>query len=225
MPVPPKTFQAREANGAEFIGLFRSEFLFQDFDQEPDEDQQLAAYQEALGPSGATFPVTVRLLDVGGDKPLKFLPQPKEANPFLGVRGIRLLMANQRFFRAHLRAILRLADSFQVHLLIPMITDVSEILATRKMLAEIAGELSKGKRASPMANPGGRNDRDTISRASDRPTPAAPRFRQHRNQRSHSIRPVRRTRKRLVIRLLRFASPGGSPNMRRGDPRSPENRG
>ena len=135
-------FDAR-ANGAEFIGLFRSEFLFQDFTEEPDEDQQLAAYQEALAPSAGSFPVTVRLLDIGGDKPLKFLPQPKEANPFLGVRGVRLLMANPRFFRSHLRAVLRLAVSFRVQLLIPMVTDSSEILATRKMLAEIDGELTK----------------------------------------------------------------------------------
>jgi multiphosphoryl transfer protein len=138
-----KDISSARTNGAEFIGLFRSEFLFQNFDVEPDEDQQLAAYREALAPSRGSFPVTVRLLDVGGDKPLKFLPQPKEANPFLGVRGIRLLMANQRFFRAHLRAILRLADSLRVHLLIPMITDVSEIVATRKMLAEIADDLTK----------------------------------------------------------------------------------
>jgi phosphocarrier protein FPr len=130
-------------NGADFIGLFRSEFLFQDFDEEPDEYQQLAAYREALEPSGDVFPVTVRLLDVGGDKPLKFLPQSKEANPFLGVRGIRLLLAHQRFFRVHLRALLRLAYSFRVQLLIPMITDVSEILAVRKILAELADDLKK----------------------------------------------------------------------------------
>jgi multiphosphoryl transfer protein len=138
-----KDISSARTNGAEFIGLFRSEFLFQDFDQEPDEDQQLAVYQEALAPSGGAFPVTVRLLDIGGDKPLKFLPQPREANPFLGVRGIRLLMANPRFFCVHLRAILRLADSFRVHLLIPMITDVSELFATKKLLAEIAAELTK----------------------------------------------------------------------------------
>jgi multiphosphoryl transfer protein len=137
-----KDISSARANGAEFIGLFRSEFLFQDFDREPGEEQQLAAYREALAPGGS-FPVTVRLLDVGGDKPLEFLPQPKETNPFLGVRGIRLLMANPRFFRAHLRAILRLADLFRVRLLIPMITDMSEIIATRSMLAEIAGELTK----------------------------------------------------------------------------------
>jgi multiphosphoryl transfer protein len=133
------------ANGAEFIGLFRSEFLFQKYDQVPDEDQQLVTYREALAPAQGAFAVSVRLVDVGGDKPLKFLPQAKEANPFLGVRGIRLLMANQRFFRAHLRAILRLAVSFQIQLLVPMITDVSEILATRKLLGEIAGELTAAK--------------------------------------------------------------------------------
>ena len=137
-----KDVLSARTNGAEFIGLFRSEFLFQNFDAEPDEEQQLAAYRDALLPSGGFLPVTVRVLDIGGDKPLKFLSQPKEANPFLGVRGIRLLMANPRFFRVHLRAILRLADSFLVRLLIPMITDVSEILATKKLLGEIAAELA-----------------------------------------------------------------------------------
>jgi multiphosphoryl transfer protein len=129
-------------NGAEFIGLFRSEFLFQNFDREPDEAQQLAAYREALAPSAKSLPVVVRLLDIGGDKPLKFLSQPKEANPFLGVRGIRLLLANPGFFRVHLRAILRLADSFLIRLLIPMITDLSEILATRNLLDAVAVELT-----------------------------------------------------------------------------------
>ena len=128
-------------NGAEFVGLFRSEFLFQKFDREPDAETQLAAFSDALAPSNGSIPITIRLLDVGGDKPLKFLPQPKEANPFLGVRGIRLLLANQRFFRAHLQAILRVAHSFPVQLLIPMITDVSEVRATRRLLAEIAKDL------------------------------------------------------------------------------------
>jgi phosphoenolpyruvate-protein phosphotransferase len=137
-----KDISSAHANGAEFIGLFRSEFLFQNFSEEPDEEQQLAAYREALAPAAGSLPVIVRLLDIGGDKPLKFLSQPTEANPFLGVRGIRLLLANPRFFRVHLRAILRLADSFIIRLLIPMITDVSEIFATRNLLDEIAVELT-----------------------------------------------------------------------------------
>jgi multiphosphoryl transfer protein len=138
-----KDLQNARTNGAEFIGLFRSEFLFQDFDREPDEEQQLAAYRDALASANRVLSVTVRFLDIGGDKPLKFLAQPKEANPFLGVRGIRLLLANAKFFRVHLRAILRLADSFSVRLLIPMITDVSEILATKRLLEEISAELTK----------------------------------------------------------------------------------
>jgi multiphosphoryl transfer protein len=130
------------ANGAEFVGLFRSEFLFHDFQHEPDADEQLSAYREAIAPSEGTIPVTVRLLDVGGDKPMPFLPQPKEANPFLGIRGIRLLMAHPHFFRSHLEAIIRLAAAFPIRLLIPMITDLSEILATKTLLAEIARDLT-----------------------------------------------------------------------------------
>ena len=140
-----KDISSARANGAEFIGLFRSEFLFQNFNEEPDEEQQLAAYRNALAPAAGSLPVIVRLLDIGGDKPLKFLSQPMEANPFLGVRGIRLMLANPRFFRVHLRAILRLADSFIIRLLIPMITDVSEIFATRNLLNEIAIELTNAK--------------------------------------------------------------------------------
>src|SRR5258708_17623312 len=69
--------------GADSVGLFRSEFLFQKFEQAPTEAEQLAAYQEALSPIGSRI-VTLRLLDIGGDKPLKFLTVPQEANPFFG---------------------------------------------------------------------------------------------------------------------------------------------
>jgi multiphosphoryl transfer protein len=130
-------------NGAEFVGLFRSEFLFHDLDHQPDSEEQFAAFREALGPSEGSIPITIRLIDVGGDKPLPFLPQPKEANPFLGIRGIRLLMAHPRFFCAHLEAILRLAQTFTIRLMIPMVTDLSEVLATKSLLTEIAGDLVK----------------------------------------------------------------------------------
>jgi multiphosphoryl transfer protein len=134
---------AARTNGAEFVGLFRSEFLFQNFERAPDEEQQLAAYHEALAASGGSMRITLRLLDAGGDKPLSFLQPPEEANPFLGVRGIRLLMANPWFFRTHLRALLRLADVSPIQLMLPMVTDLSEILATKKLLGEIAAELAK----------------------------------------------------------------------------------
>jgi len=127
--------------GAESVGLFRSEFLFQHFNHEPDEEEQLNAYRGAFGNDQKVLPITVRLLDVGADKPLKFLRSQKEANPFLGVRGIRLLFANPGFLRTHLRALLRLAESVPLKLLAPMITDVSEILDLKLRLDGLAHEL------------------------------------------------------------------------------------
>lgn len=127
--------------GAESVGLFRSEFLFQHFNHEPDEEEQLNAYRGAFGNDEKVLPITVRLLDVGADKPLKFLRSQKEANPFLGVRGIRLLFANPGFLRTHLRALLRLAESVPLKLLVPMITDVSEILDLKLRLDGLAHEL------------------------------------------------------------------------------------
>lgn len=144
-------------NGADGIGLFRSEFLFDAFSAFPSEEEQLAAYREALDPiqtdprrnpgklpqsaspdpghlSGTEFSVTLRLLDIGGDKPLPFLSPGKESNPFLGVRGLRLLLRNPEFFGSHLCAILRLARIFSVKLLVPMVTSAGEISRLKQHL-------------------------------------------------------------------------------------------
>jgi multiphosphoryl transfer protein len=126
--------------GADSIGLFRSEFLFQKFDHLPSEEHQLSAYQDALAPFGSRL-VTLRLLDIGGDKPLPFLTVPHEANPFLGVRGIRLLFQNPEFCRSHLRAVLRLAADHQIRILVPMVTDHSELVQLRKLFEELHQEL------------------------------------------------------------------------------------
>jgi multiphosphoryl transfer protein len=130
--------------GADSIGLFRSEFLFQKFDQLPSEAEQLSVYQDALSPFGTRL-VTLRLLDIGGDKPLPFLSVPHEANPFLGVRGIRLLFQNPPFLRSHLRAVLRLTANFQIRILVPMVTDYSELVQLRKVFSELHQELTSEK--------------------------------------------------------------------------------
>ena len=127
--------------GADSIGLFRSEFLFQRFDRSPSETEQLAAYEAALAPVASRV-VTLRLLDIGGDKPLPFLSVPHETNPFLGVRGIRLLYHNQPFLRSHLRAVLRLSASHQIRILIPMVTDRAELVFLKDLLAELHQELA-----------------------------------------------------------------------------------
>ncbi|MBV9734224.1 MAG: phosphoenolpyruvate--protein phosphotransferase, partial [Verrucomicrobia bacterium] len=126
--------------GADSIGLFRSEFLFQKFDQLPSEEEQLSAYQDALAPFSSRL-VTLRLLDIGGDKPLPFLTVPHEANPFLGVRGLRLLFQNPDFCRSHLRAVLRLAADHQIRILVPMVTDHSELVQLRKLFEKLHQEL------------------------------------------------------------------------------------
>jgi len=142
-------------NGADGIGLFRSEFLFDKFHVLPSEEDQLAAYRDALEPiladsrwqsaqpsasvtsnqgASAGFSITLRLLDIGGDKPLPFLSPGKEGNPFLGVRGLRLLLRHPEFFESHLSAILRLADLFSIKLLVPMVTSVDEISRLKQHL-------------------------------------------------------------------------------------------
>ena len=127
---------AAVANGAEGCGLLRTEFLFIDRDTAPDEEEQLAAYQgiaAALGPR----PLILRLMDVGGDKPLRYLPLPAEDNPALGLRGVRTALARPDLLRTQLRAALRVQPLGNVRLLLPMITDVAEILAVRGVIDEL----------------------------------------------------------------------------------------
>jgi len=138
--------------GADSIGLFRSEFLFQKFDQLPSEEKQLSAYQDALAPFGSRV-VTLRLLDIGGDKPLPFLTVPHEANPFLGVRGIRLLFQNPEFCRSHLRAVLRLTADHHIRILVPMVTDRAELVQLRKLFEELHQELISEKLPHKWAAP------------------------------------------------------------------------
>jgi phosphocarrier protein FPr/phosphocarrier protein len=131
---------AAVANGAEGCGLLRTEFLFIDRETAPAESEQLAAYQgiaAALGPR----PLILRLMDVGGDKPLRYLPLPAEENPALGLRGVRAALAHPALMRTQLRAALRVQPPGNVRLLIPMVTDVAEILAVRAVIDELEAEI------------------------------------------------------------------------------------
>jgi phosphoenolpyruvate-protein phosphotransferase len=128
------------ANGAEGCGLLRTEFLFIDRETAPDETEQLEAYQAISSALGAK-PMVLRLMDVGGDKPLKYLPLPHEENPALGLRGVRTALARPDLLRVQLRAALRVEPRGVVQLLIPMVTDVAEIIAVRNAIDEIIVEL------------------------------------------------------------------------------------
>jgi phosphoenolpyruvate-protein phosphotransferase len=132
---------AAVANGAEGCGLLRTEFLFLDRDSAPGEAEQLAAYQGIAAALG-NKPLILRLMDVGGDKPLRYLPLPAEENPALGLRGVRTALARPDLLRTQLRAALRVQPAGQVRLLIPMVTDAAEIVAVRGVIEELASELA-----------------------------------------------------------------------------------
>lgn len=124
------------AAGAEGVGLLRSEFLFEDRAIAPDEDEQSAAYRAVATALGPRQKCIVRTLDVGGDKPLRYLPLPKESNPFLGLRGIRVSLAYPDLFRSQLRAMLRAAPHGNLHIMFPMVSDLDEVRAAKRILLE-----------------------------------------------------------------------------------------
>ncbi len=136
---------AAVANGAEGCGLLRTEFLFIDRSTAPDEDEQLEAYQ-SIAAALAPRPMVLRLMDVGGDKPLRYLPLPAEENPALGLRGIRAGLARPDLLRSQLRAALRVQPAGSLRLLVPMVTDLSEILAVRNVIDQLVAELGIGVR-------------------------------------------------------------------------------
>lgn len=121
------------AMGAEGTGLVRSEFLFDDRDQPPSEDEQFEMYRQLAEGFGG-LPVILRTLDAGGDKPLRFVNHPVEANPFLGLRGIRLCLAERGLFRAQVRAALRAARHGDLRLMLPMIDGLADLRAARAFI-------------------------------------------------------------------------------------------
>ncbi|MCY1144688.1 phosphoenolpyruvate--protein phosphotransferase [Actinoplanes sp. Pm04-4] len=127
--------RAAAANGADLAGLVRTEFLFLDRDQAPTVDEQVAVYREIAQALGGRR-ITLRTLDAGSDKPLPYLPPPTEANPFLGVRGLRHSLTHPEMFAEQLTAIVRVARETPVSIMFPMVTTVDELKAARAMLAE-----------------------------------------------------------------------------------------
>ncbi|MBC8722433.1 phosphoenolpyruvate--protein phosphotransferase [Paraburkholderia sp. 31.1] len=144
--------EARDAvaAGAEGVGLLRSEFLFDARDTAPTEDEQAAEYCAVAEALGRERPLVVRTLDVGGDKPLSYLPLPKEDNPFLGLRGVRVSLERPDIFRTQLRAILRAAPLGHLHVMFPMIAAIEEVRAARKILLEEAGDRAASVKVGVM---------------------------------------------------------------------------
>ncbi|MCU1700728.1 MAG: phosphotransferase system HPr (HPr) family protein [Mycobacterium sp.] len=127
--------RAAAAQGADFAGLVRTEFLFLGRQDAPDVEEQFAVYRK-IAESLDGRRITLRTLDVGGDKPLEFLPTAAELNPFLGVRGIRLSLAHPDLLADQLLAMVRLAEQTPVSVMLPMVSTLDELFAGRKLLDE-----------------------------------------------------------------------------------------
>jgi phosphocarrier protein FPr len=128
-------------NGAEGVGLLRTEFLFLERTTPPTEAEQQEVYSTILSTMG-NLPVIVRTLDVGGDKPIPYIQTPPEENPFLGLRGIRLGLANPEILREQLSALLKSAENGNLHIMFPMISDVGELRQAVQVVSEVKAEIS-----------------------------------------------------------------------------------
>ncbi len=135
-----KDMDGAHRNGAEGVGLYRTEFLFMDRDALPSEEEQYHAYKE-VAESMPDHPIIVRTMDIGGDKELPYMKFPKEMNPFLGWRAVRIFFDRKDIMHTQLRAILRASAFGKLRIMFPMIISVEELRALKKEIAELKDEL------------------------------------------------------------------------------------
>ncbi len=202
--------EAALVNGAEGCGLLRTEFLFLDREQAPSEEEQRVAYQRIADALGGR-PLVIRTLDVGGDKPIAYLPLPPEDNPALGLRGMRTGLAHPQLLRTQLAALL----AVRCRVLLPMITDVAEVRRVRALLAELAA-------ARGLAMPElGVDDRDARGGAARRSAGRGRGLPLDRHQRPHAVHARHGPRPSAAGAAARRAAPGGAAAHRARRPRRP----
>ncbi|MCK5780365.1 MAG: phosphoenolpyruvate--protein phosphotransferase [Psychrilyobacter sp.] len=127
-------------NGADGIGLYRTEFLFMNSTDFPTEDEQFAAYKEVVEKMGK-LPVTIRTMDIGGDKALSYMDLPEEENPFLGWRALRVCLDRPEILKTQFRALLRASGFGYVKIMLPMIISIEEVRKSRELLEVCMAEL------------------------------------------------------------------------------------
>jgi phosphoenolpyruvate-protein phosphotransferase len=138
----PKEAQLAYNNGAEGIGLYRTEFLFMNRETPPTEEEQYRVYREVCQNMNG-LPITIRTIDIGGDKPIPYLGIAEENNPFLGLRGIRYCLHNVPFFKAQLRALCRISADYEIRVMYPMIGVLEEVRRANTILKEVQKDLEK----------------------------------------------------------------------------------
>lgn len=138
----PEELSAAWANGADGVGLFRTELLLLDRQAPPDEEEQYALYSRVAQEAGGR-PVILRTFDIGGDKPIPFIRHSPERNPFLGVRGVRVYEEHEDLIRVQLRAILRAAARGPLKIMFPMVSTVDEVIRMTDLLRLVREELAR----------------------------------------------------------------------------------
>ena len=136
----PQDIQIVVDNTAEGVGLLRSEFLYMDAKDFPTENEQFEAYKK-IAEGLENKKLVIRTLDIGGDKDLKYMKLPKEENPFLGYRAIRIYLDNVDLFKVQLRAILRASSYGNVAIMLPMISSIEELQKSKEIIEEVKQEL------------------------------------------------------------------------------------
>jgi len=136
----PSDVPLAQEKGADGIGLLRTEFLFSGMNEAPSEDEQFDTLLRATE-AFQDRPITLRAMDVGGDKPLPYLPLPDEQNPFLGLRGIRVLLQHPEFFARQIRATLRLAAVRDLQFMVPMVTHPGEMQQVRTLVQRVRDDI------------------------------------------------------------------------------------
>ena len=131
-------------NTAEGVGLLRSEFIYMDAKDFPTEEEQFKVYKK-IAENLENKTVVIRTLDIGGDKDLKYMKLPKEENPFLGYRAIRVCLDNIDLFKVQLRAILRASAYGEISIMLPMISSIEELRKSKEIIEEVKKDL-KAKR-------------------------------------------------------------------------------
>jgi phosphocarrier protein FPr len=139
----PKEAEAAVNAGGEGVGLMRTEFLFLERNDAPSEEEQFEAYRTMVRAMNG-LPIILRTLDIGGDKHVPYLSLPEEANPFLGVRGIRLCFEREDLFRTQLRAILRASKEGPVRIMYPMVATPAEVVRAKAMTEDVRREVGAG---------------------------------------------------------------------------------
>ncbi len=135
-----------DRNGAEGVGLYRTEFLFMDRDQLPSEEEQFKAYKEVVEAMNGRL-VVLRTMDIGGDKDLPYMNLPKEMNPFLGWRAVRIALDRREILNTQLRAVLRASAFGNLAVMFPMIISVEEVRELKQVIAQLKEELRQENHA------------------------------------------------------------------------------